>query len=90
MYCCNEMKQHINAKEIPIIFTNHLREYGIKVLDGGTSIQIINYCPWCGKELPSSLRDKWFNEMEKLSIDIFNDDIPSIYLSSKWWQDGKK
>ena len=29
----------------------------------------INFCPWCGTQLPESLRDRWFEELELLGKD---------------------
>lgn len=26
--------------------------YGIPIHDGGTSVIVIKYCPWCGQQLP--------------------------------------
>jgi hypothetical protein len=57
-YCCDDMKRHLTHKcedhskyECP----DHLIDRwddgttGIIVHDGGSSLIVINYCPWCGK-----------------------------------------
>lgn len=85
MHCCKEMTTHINEKEVAITYIPKFREYGIKILDGGSSYQIINYCPWCGKKLPESLRDKWFEELEKMNLEPESPEIPKEYLSEDWW-----
>lgn len=63
-------------------------EYGLKIYDGGSSQILILFCPWCGKKLPNSKKERWFEELEKLGYeDISRDNalIPSNYKSSKWW-----
>jgi hypothetical protein len=32
-------------------------------------IQTIEYCPWCGARLPSSLRDEYFERLEQLGLE---------------------
>jgi hypothetical protein len=58
-YCCEDLKRY---SETPV---NHNRYQcpdalidrwkngttGIIIHDGGTSMAIINYCPWCGSAL---------------------------------------
>ncbi len=62
-------------------------EYGIPIYDGGSSVIVINYCPWCGTKLPESKRDLWFDTLEELGIDPANQDsIPETYQSEKWYQ----
>jgi hypothetical protein len=29
-------------------------DYGIPVLDGGTSYIVLDFCPWCGAKLPQA------------------------------------
>lgn len=95
-HCCLKMRKavnfscdiHKNIYDCPdalIIYSPKFDEYGIIIHDGGTSNILIKFCPFCGKKLPNSKRNKWFNKMEKLGIDINNDKIPKIYLNYGWW-----
>ena len=73
-------------------FLFKFNEYGIPIHDGEngkiTSYIKIQYCPWCGKKLPDSLREKWFDELEKLGYDDpLNDDIPEKFKSDKWYRE---
>lgn len=68
-----------------MIYSPEFDEYGIIIHDGGTSSILIKFCPFCGKKLPNSKRNKWLNKMEKLGIDINKDKIPKIYLNYGWW-----
>ena len=83
-HCCDEMNFHLEQDDLPITYDALIIEYGIKYLDGGSSVQLINYCPWCGKKLPESLRDKWFDTLHSLGIDPFVDEIPEPYNTPGW------
>ena len=88
MMCCEMMKYFLNNNEPYRIiqYSNRSDEYGIVIYDGGNSSIIINYCPWCGKELPKSKRDKWFDELEKLGfLNPLEEDIPIEFKSNLWW-----
>ena len=61
-------------------------EYGITFPEDGISYLLIQYCPWCGNELPKSQRTEWFRRLEDLGYEspLFDDNIPVEYKSSKW------
>lgn len=95
-HCCNNMKRTVNFKcnthddfDCPdklILYIPKFDEYGIIIHDGGKSLITIRFCPFCGSKLPNSKRNRWFRKMEKLGINIDNDeDIPKIYKSYGWW-----
>ncbi len=86
MFYCKDMQNSVFDEDIPIIYIPKFREYGIKILDGGTSFKQIKYCPWCGKKLPISLRDKWFDEIYKLNLEPESPEIPEKYLTDEWWK----
>ena len=52
--------------------------------------QTICFCPWCGVELPDSLRERWFAELAEMGLtDPWGDDrarVPVVYRTAKWWQ----
>lgn len=83
--CCQEMKHHLKEGEVAVVYLEKLREYGIRILDGGDSIQVIRYCPWCGACLPRSLRDEWFRQLELLGKDLC-DEIPLPMQSDECWR----
>ena len=67
-HCCLVMAIHISMPntmpdgeddhDIIMNYNDVFDEYGIPVYDGGTSVILIEYCPWCGSKLPSSKRDQ--------------------------------
>lgn len=86
--CCEMMKYFVSdfkSNEI-IQYCDIFDEYGIVIHDGGNSSVLINYCPWCGKKLPDTKREKWFEELESLGFENpLEDDIPEEYRSNLWW-----
>lgn len=81
------MAQFIEFDDLPIIFWAKYREYGMQYLDGGSAMQMIHYCPWCGSKLPESLRDEWFDVIcDRMQLESDDPNIPEEYLSDKWYQ----
>jgi hypothetical protein len=85
-FCCDRMRSAIEDPEIPIIYIPKFREFGVRVLDGGTSNIGLLFCPWCGQKLPESLRDFWFDELERLGIDPTGDEIPTEFCDERWYE----
>jgi hypothetical protein len=44
---CSDMADRIRD-ETAISYVPKFREYGISVLDGGSSFIVLRFCPWCG------------------------------------------
>jgi hypothetical protein len=89
------MQYALDEPEIPINGTPKFREIGICVLDGegggiGESNILITFCPWCGGKLPASMRNEWFEELERRGIDPYGDKIPTEFLSEKWYESNQK
>jgi hypothetical protein len=66
-HCCEEMRhevervcdRHLDRFECPDCIVEYRpkhREYGLIVHDGGSSVILIRFCPWCGTELSASLK----------------------------------
>lgn len=62
------------------------REWGLRVLDGGSSVIGLRFCPWCGQEFPSSLRDQWYDRLEALGMESNDVDLPPELLTEEWWR----
>lgn len=66
------------------------REYYIYAPSKGV-IQGIQFCPWCGKQLSSGVRDDWFNilKQEYGLEDHRNKDehlVSEEFKSDEWWK----
>jgi hypothetical protein len=80
------MQRSLQNGELALEYNAKFREYGIQILDGGSSVMQIQLCPWCGASLPSSLRETWFNRLNELGIDPYEEQVPPEYKTAKWWE----
>jgi hypothetical protein len=80
------MNRNLENRHNALIYIPKFREYGIRVLNGGSAFQEIQFCPWCGKKLLPSLRDEWFSRLEKLNLDPDDPKVPKDFLSNAWWK----
>lgn len=85
-FCCSEMQFHLLAGELGLVYYRRFREFGILYRDGGSSKQSIYYCPWCGSQLPTSLRKKWFEMIESQGLEPDSPEIPQEFLTDEWWK----
>jgi hypothetical protein len=84
--CCVQMRDAIDDDDNPIDYTPKFREVGVRVLDEGLSHILLAFCPWCGEKLPSSLRNEWFDELERRHIDPHGKDIPTDFRDERWYK----
>ncbi len=99
-HCCDEMTrqlsewcpQHADPSACPdalVAYWPKFDEYGLRIHDGGSSIVLISFCPWCGTRLPDSRRNEWFDTLERLGFeDPLTMDIPNEFRSDAWYRDG--
>ena len=85
-HCCEDMQLHLEMRKIAILYIPKFREYGIRDLDGGPVFQQMLFCPWCGRELPSGLRDEWFERIWELGLEPEDPNIPDELTSDLWWK----
>ena len=101
IHCCEDMNMNVyntdgctfsnTDDEKTLYYSSKFREYGVPVRDGirkiSSSYIIIHYCPWCGKKLPTSKREEWFDKLEEMGYDSpLEQDIPHDYRSSAWYE----
>ena len=95
--CCKELRgqeswscdTHADRSSCPdaiVTYVPRFREYGLIVHDGGQSHLVIRYCPWCGSQLPESLRGEWFARIEALGMEPESSDLPVEMRTDAWWQ----
>jgi hypothetical protein len=85
-HACEQMLDALNDPRIPVVYDEIFREYGITDCEESSIMQVISYCPWCGTPLPSSLRDAWFDRLDKLGLDPGDERIPKDMATSAWWR----
>ncbi|WCM86431.1 DUF6980 family protein [Acidovorax sp. NCPPB 3576] len=81
------MCDQVISDDFNLEFIPKFREYGINYVGGG-SYQVIDFCPWCGKKLSSSLREVWFEVLDRIGLEP-EDDIPLEMQSEAWWVNDK-
>ena len=76
-FCCTMMKYNVENSfdeqgeikyddvDVIINFWKKKSTYGIPIHDGGTSMIVIHYCPWCGVKLPDP-----DNEGRMIDVDL--------------------
>lgn len=84
-----DLLRHACDIEVPITYSPSFREFGVSVLDGGSSSIGFDCDPFSGKPLPTSLRDEWFEAIEALGIDPWEDKdkIPARFNDETWWKE---
>jgi hypothetical protein len=70
---------------VPLTYFPTFREFGILV-DTGPIVQSTEFCPWCGSRLPTSLRDGYFDHLEKLGLEPESSELPLDLRSDAWWR----
>jgi hypothetical protein len=91
IHCCKAMEEEINDPRVFLGYASKYREYFIQTINPSI-VRLIYICPWCGKTLPKSLRNEWFEALEK---EYCLDDpwdkkqenlIPEEFKTDEWWK----
>jgi len=98
-FCCDEIYNVLLGEndgncELCFGYEPVFREYFIDIrFEYGGAVKLIKHCPWCGSKFLGSLRDKWFDTLEKeykIETDIGEykerSDIPQEFKSDEWWK----
>lgn len=97
-YCCKAIESLVEDKETPFEYDQKFREYSIvdkpEAFRAKSELAIkyqIDYCPRCGTKFPESLRDAWFDIIEReFGISEMPDKkiklLPKEFLTEGWWK----
>lgn len=93
-HCCAEMNTNLKNDHLPLMYSSVFRDYGILVLTNNdkTTVQAINYCPWCQKALPKSCFSLWFQTLKtEYGLDDPRSEnqrcfIPNEFKTNEWWK----
>lgn len=86
MSCCERLGSATEHGPSALTYIPKFREWGVRVLDGGSSHLVIQYCPWCGLQLPRALRSEWFARLENLGLEPEDPAVPEEMASEQWWR----
>ena len=81
--CCDGMANGLRLDAVT--FIAKFREWGVRIPDGGSAVLVLKFCPWCGVQLPFSLRDTWFDKAEELGVSPPYENMPTEFRSELWW-----
>jgi len=48
---CDEHEARHECPDLVLDYNETIKRFGILIHDGGSSVYLINYCPWCGTKL---------------------------------------
>jgi len=91
-HCCHTMDYGTTDITVPLQYIPVLREYRLQNTEKPYTSYIITYCPWCGTQLPKSLRATWFATLKteyglKPHIDmLYSPELPEEFKSDAWWK----
>ena len=92
-HACPELREFMDEGKVGISYNPFAREYSIKLVSSPSTVQLIDYCPWCGTKLPEPLRDMWGDLLDAMEIfDPFGDDrarVPKEFWTDSWWKSRK-
>jgi hypothetical protein len=86
LHLCEGLVRAVADPDIPMAYNDMFRESGIFVQDGGSSVMVIEFCPFCGVKLPDSLRDEWFDRLDQLGLEPDSPELPLDMRSGAWWR----
>lgn len=78
------MRAVVTDRRVPLDYEPRIREYRLPHYGESNVSQVLEFCPFCGAELPPSLRDAYGDALEKLGLEFF-DEPPEQFLSDAWW-----
>lgn len=85
---CDNHDSPFRCGDALLHYSPRFDEYGIIIHDGGCSVSVIRFCPWCGTKFPESRRDRWFEELESMGYEnpLGDDSIPEAYTDDRWYR----
>lgn len=96
--CCGALEDLGADRRMPLGYTPRIREWWLQLVtpDPGDGddwrdrgpLQLIEFCPFCGRRLPEWLAERWWDELEAMGFDDpHHQDIPEEFRSDRWWKE---
>jgi len=87
-HCCLTMDAGISRGFGILYYIPQLREYQIQ----SVGFLVLDFCPFCGKKEPQSLRKKWLEILKEDYglVDPLKKDqkkVPQEFLTDEWWRE---
>ena len=89
-HCCMTMHYGLLSDKKVLNYVPKYREYSVNIPNSPTCMAM-DYCMFCGKKLPESLRIEWFDILEQKyglesPYEEDRDRIPKEFLTDEWWK----
>jgi hypothetical protein len=94
--CCEYLPKYFNDPREPLHYNSYFREYSIRKTKRRVlqRVLLLDFCPWCGSELPKSLRREYFDILRnEMHLDIYLEEvinrselIPPEFFTDEWWK----
>ena len=91
------MRAHVQAVSEPVALVAADRavlydlvfdEYCLAGQGMTLSAEVLTWCPWCGRRLPPSKRERWFDELAREGLGPDDPDLDERFRTDAWWRDG--
>ena len=94
-FCYGMYKMHSDVR-CTMVYIPWTREHGIRRLPVDRMMETqpirmrkIDFCPFCGTKLPSSLKTEWQSRIAEAGYDPNDEDLPEDFLSDRWWKNAE-
>jgi hypothetical protein len=94
-YCCEKLSRILFPQRM-IAYRAKYRDYGLFTSSEKNTVDILYFCPFCGKKFPPDLYDKYYEVLEELGVDFSDSKAPSDewvesqipveFHSDEWWR----
>ena len=89
-HCCLNMDSELSISKAILHYSSVFREYGINIPQS-TGCMLMDFCMFCGKKLPLSVRDEWYDILEhEYGLESPDEDdrkrVPKEFLIDEWWK----
>lgn len=74
-----------HGAKCPDILVRRIPKFNEYFIGGSASGFTIRHCPWCGKKLPASKRDRYYSTLEKLGLDYNSKRLPIEFQTDEWY-----
>jgi hypothetical protein len=69
----------------PVVYDPVFDEYQLMTDAWPLGSVVLIFCPWCGRGLPESKRDRWYDSLDGVGIGPDDPKLDQRYRSCAWW-----
>jgi Domain of unknown function (DUF6980) len=69
----------------PVLYDAVFDEYRLTCGSALLDAVVLDFCPWCGVDLPDSRRDEWFDTLAAAGVEPDDPALDERFHSDAWW-----